>query len=53
MLGREVVSCGGDGISWPFILEGVKLEVGNMSRKEVAHIAGTKHISLNYLVCDS
>ena len=35
-----------------FILEVVKLEVGNTSRKEEAHIAGTKHILLNYTVCE-
>ena len=41
VLEREVFSCGGGGISWPSILEVVKLEVGNMSRKEEAHISGT------------
>lgn len=44
MVGRERVACRGAGISWPCNPEAVKLEVDKMSRKEEAHIFGTKYI---------
>ena len=53
VLKREVVSCRGGNVLRPSILEVVKLEVGNMSRKEESHITGTKHILLNYTVCQN